>query len=322
LRNLRAAVSIIAVSLAVLCVAGYAEAGPAAAACSRACLKTEVDTYLAAVVAHDPSRVKFSPDVKFVENTVPMKPGEGFWKTASALPTTFKIYIPDPVSEEVGFLGMMKENDKPVLVALRLKIRDGQIVEAEHLVARNLPENSLKNLQTPRPGLLAVVPPSERVPRAEMLKIGLSYYTALTTANGKAAPFAEDCVRRENGMQTTSNPRPPANAPPRAILGSLGCSAQLDTGTFNYIKRIEPRRVEIADPASGLVMGFSQFRHPMDEKTLKITGVPGVTSVSLNNKPFDMAAAHIFKVRDGKIHEIEAMGVVLPYDSKTGWEQQ
>lgn len=320
MRNFRAVVSIVAVALALLCVAGYAQARPAAAECNRACLKTEVDTYLAAVVAHDPSKVKFSPDVKFVENTVPMKPGDGFWKTASALPTTFKIYVPDTASEEVGFLGVMKENDKPVLVALRLKIRKGQIAEAEHLIARNLPENGLKNLQTPRPGLLALVPPSERVPRAEMLKIGLSYYTALTTANGKAAPFAADCVRHENGIQTTTNPRP-VNSTPRAILGTLGCSAQLDTGTFNYIKRIEPRRVEIADPVTGLVMGFSQFRHPMDEKTLKITGVPGVTSVSLNNKPFDMPAAHIFKVRNGKIHEIEAMGIVMPYDSKTGWEQ-
>jgi ferritin-like metal-binding protein YciE len=55
-------------------------------------------------------------------------------------------------------------------------------------------------------------------------------------------------------------------------LGSLGCGAQLDTGTFNYIKRIEPKRVEIADPVTGRVFGLSQFRHPMDEKTLKITG--------------------------------------------------
>ena len=50
-------------------------------------------------------------------------------------------------------------------------------------------------------------------------------------------------------------------------------------------------------------------------------GVPGVDHVDLGNiKPFDMPAAHIFKVSGGKIHEIEAMGVVIPYNSKTGWE--
>jgi hypothetical protein len=42
----------------------------------------------------------------------------------------------------------------------------------------------------------------------------------------------------------------------------------------------------------------------------------------LNIKPFDLPAAHIFKIQGGKIHEIEAMGFVAPYNSKTGWESQ
>lgn len=45
------------------------------AACDRACLNKLVDTYLAAVVAHDPARAPLAADVKFVENTVPLKPG-------------------------------------------------------------------------------------------------------------------------------------------------------------------------------------------------------------------------------------------------------
>jgi hypothetical protein len=288
------------------------------AQCDRACLIATVDAYLGALVAHDPSRVNLSPDVKFVENTVPMKPGDGLWKTASALPTTFKIYVPDPVSEEVGFMGVMKESDKPVELGLRLKIQDGKITQAEHLIARNLSERSLANLQTPRPGLLSVVPPSERVPREEMLKIGLSYYEALVTSNGEAAPFADDCVRHENGMQTTGNP-PPAT-PGFGTMGAMGCAAQLDSRVMSYIKRIEPRRVEIADEETGLVFGLSQFRHPMEEKTLKIVGVSGVDHVDMNFKPFDLPAAHIFKIRDGKIHEVEAMGFMMPYNSKTGWE--
>src|ERR1700691_5976160 len=130
-----------------------------AAKCDRACLDKTVDTYIAALVAHDPSQVALAKDVKFVENTVPTKPGEGLWKTASAGPTTFKIYVPDPVAQQVGFLGMLKEGDKPIQLGLRLKLKNGKVVEAEHLIARNLAENNLKNLQTPRPGLLTTVPP-------------------------------------------------------------------------------------------------------------------------------------------------------------------
>ena len=291
---------------------------PQAAQCDRACLLMTTNIYLAGLVAHDPSIVKFSPDVKFVENTVPMKPGDGLWKTASAIPTTFKIYVPDTVSQEVGFLGVMQENDRPIEIALRLKIRDGQIVEAEHLIARNLRDTSLPNLQLPRPGLLASVPADQRVPRDQMLKIGLSYYDALVNSDGHAAPFADDCIRRENGFQTTGNP-PPAT-PGRGTMGAMGCTAQLDTRVMSYIKRIEPRRVEIADSETGLVFGLSQFRHPMEEKTLKIVGVPGVDHVDMNFNPFDLPAAHIFKVSGGKIHKIEAMGFMMPYNSKTGWE--
>jgi hypothetical protein len=35
--------------------------------------------------------------------------------------------------------------------------------------------------------------------------------------------------------------------------------------------------------------------------------------------PFDLPAPHIFKVRDNRIHEIEALGFMMPYMSKNGW---
>lgn len=52
-----------------------------------------------------------------------------------------------------------------------------------------------------------------------------------------------------------------------------------------------------------------------------VVGYPGVTQVKMPFQPFDLPAAHIFKVRAGKIHEIEAMGFMAPYESKTGWEK-
>jgi hypothetical protein len=293
--------------------------GAQAARCDRACLDKTVDSYIAALVAHDPSQVSFATDVKFVENTIPMKPGEGLWKTAAEGPTTFKIYVPDPVAQQVGFMGVMKEGDKTIQFGLRLKLKDGKITEAEHLIARDLRETSLKNLQTPRPGLLATVPPAERTSREKMLKIGESYYTAVDS-NGDAAPFADDCLRRENGMQTTGNP--PPKTPGFGTMGAMGCHDQLNTHALSYITRIEPRRVEIADPETGLVFGLSQFRQPMEQNFVKIVGVPGVEKIDMPFKAFDLPAAHIYKIQGGKIHEIEAMGLMRPYNSKTGWESE
>jgi hypothetical protein len=238
--------------------------------CDRACLNALVDSYLAAVVAHDPSRVGIAPEAKFVENLVPTKPGEGLWKTASALPTTFRIYVPDAVSGQVGFMGVMQEDGKPIQLALRLKVQKGRIAEMEHLIGRNLGERSLGNLQTPRPGLLAAVPAAERSSRDQLLRIGASYYDALDDNEGSKAPFAEDCVRRENGMQTSTNSAPAAPGG-LGTLGTLGCAAQISTGTFAYIDTIDRRRVEIADVETGLVFGLSHFRHSMKQKFVAIT---------------------------------------------------
>lgn len=310
-------------NLAILSLAAATSSFAIAAKCDRACLDQTVDNYIAAVVAHDPAKVNFAADVKFVENTVPMKPGGGLWKTAADGPTTFKIYVADPVAQQVGFMCVMKEHDKdgaeqPIQFGLRLKLKDGKIVEAEHLIARGLRENSLKNLETPRPAFSATVPAPDRTPREKMLKIAESYYTALVSADANNAPFADDCVRRENGMQTTGNP--PSKTPGIGMTGALGCEAQLKTHTFDYIARIEPRRVWIADPETGLVFGLSQFRQPMEKNYVKIVGVPGLEKIDMPFKPFDLPAAHIFKIYDGKMHEIEAMGFTMPYDSKTGWE--
>lgn len=303
---------------------GKGKAAPAAPAgpripCDRACLTGMVDTYLAALVAHDSSKIPLAENARLVENAVKTNFGDGFWKTASALPTTFKIYIPDAVSEQVGFMGMMQESGKPVQFGLRLEIVNKQIAAAEHLLARNLSANQLANLQSPRPALLAAVPPAERSPRDFMLNAGSAYYDALVAGRGDLAPFADDCVRRENGMQTNANPAPATPGP--ASISAMKCAQQLDTKRFDYIKVIDNRRVHIADPETGLAMGLSHFRHPQKEKSVKIVGVPGVTSVEVNSNPFDLPALHIFKIRGGRIHEIEAMGFSLPYNSPTGWER-
>ncbi len=288
-----------------------------AAKCDRACLDKTVDTYIAAMVAHDPSLVKFASDVKFVENTVPMKPGEGLWKTASAGPTTFKIYVPDPLAQQVGFIGVMKEGDKPIQLGLRLKLKDGQITEAEHLVARifGISASRICGIARRSAPLLATVPPAERMPREKMLKIAESYYTAIVDSNGDAAPFADDCLRHENVMQTNGN-TPPKTPSGFGTIGAMGCRDGINTHSLSYITRIEPRRVEIADPQTGLVFGLSQFRQPMEQNFVKIVGVPGLDKIDMPFKPFDLPAAHIYKIQGGKIHEIEAMGFMIPYNAE------
>ena len=72
------------------------------AECDRTCLINMVDAYLLALVRHDPHRVPIADNAKFVENVKAILPGAGLWKTAVEVPTTFRIYVPDPVSQQVG----------------------------------------------------------------------------------------------------------------------------------------------------------------------------------------------------------------------------
>lgn len=286
---------------------------------TRQCLIRLADDYLDALVAHDPSSMPFAENAVFVENAFRKPVGDGLWRTASAVPTSFKIHIPDPVAMQVGFLGMMEEQGEPMMIAFRLKILNGRIVEAEHLLARNLRDFMLENLSVTRPGIMTVIPAGERQSRHELLGIALSYYDALVLNNGSLSPFAEECERHENGMITA---RPVPVVPPEGEpnFGLMGCSGQLDTGIMSYIDDIDNRRVPIVDPVTGLAFGLSHFRHAMERKTVDIVGVEGVEQRPVDFVPFDLPAAHVFKIRNGKIYEIEAMGFAVPYMSKTGWE--
>lgn len=96
---------------------------------------------------------------------------------------------------------------------------------------------------------------------------------------------------------------------------------QASSKAVSYITSID-RRVHIADPETGLVFGLSMFHRPLLERTLRVAGVPGVDTITLDGMPpSDRAWAHVFKIRDGKLHEIEAMGGIdLPLGSRSGWE--
>jgi len=328
---------------ALLFVSSSAAAQGAAAACDRGCLLSAADAYLAALVAHDPSKAPMAPNAKFTEQTRVLKVGQdGLWKSAISVSPTFKIPVPDPVSQQIGLIVMMKAQGSAfpaapprgggpapdpnapadIQLALRLKVENKRITEAEHLIARISAPSQLNALTTPREAFSKVVPASQRNKRNILLLIGNAYYDALTQNNGELAPFAADCGRRENGMHTAGVGRPADAAPPPAGVGDLpnDCAGQLTSRAMSYINSIDLRRVTIADEERGLVFGLTMFRHPMEQKTLTILNKDGSTSERpWNFNPFDLEAAHIFKIYDDKIHEIEAMGFTLPLYSKNGW---
>jgi len=312
--------SLLAGAALVLAASTAAQDAPA---CDRQCLIDLSDAYVAALVAKNPSAVPLADNVTMVENLKIIKPGEGLWANLSGGPKDYVIQVPDPVSQQVGIMVVAPNAEaKPTMFGIRLKLEGGKITEAEHLVGNALGEGQIANLQAPRPRLLTEVPYEYADSRGRMIWLGESYYDALDWNNSKMSNMADDCERRENGFQTARNPmsRPLTTGngqqdPAFAFLGGLGCAAQMDTNMWEYITFIHNRRVEIADPVTGLVWGMSHFQHDFTKKDFKLIGVPGTAVRHMEFNPFDMPAIHIYKVWGGAIHEIEAVGLTAPYKS-------
>jgi hypothetical protein len=214
-------------------------------------------------------------------------------------------------------------------------LRRGKVAEAEHHVVRDAALLTLSNLQKARPGLVEDLAPADRTPRNQMLDIGLSYYDALTGEDGTLCPFADECERRENGGISVGGkpaPKPSSVKPEPAVdpeMAKLGmaiaaapntCEGQISAGVFAYITEIKNRCLLVIDEQKGLAVGFSNFYHDSKLKMMKLKGVPGVDSVPAYQGLFNMPAMHLFKIKKGKIYDIEATGLVLPYGTKTGWE--
>jgi len=321
----------LATSAAVFLVAQCATLQAAEPPCDRACLVEIADQYLAAIATHDLKKAPLSDEIVFVENLKKTRPGQGLWADAAGTPTEFRLYVPDPVEGTIGLMTVIDRRTTrgiaPAQLAARLQIRGGRIVEAEHLVADVTSAEAVTRLAAPRPNLLATVPERDREPRAKIAAIAGSYYDALDESDGALAPFAKDCEREENGMITAGPGLAPApfdsvdvnGRPPPPV--ARDCVGQMSSRRFAYVDTIENRRVFAVDPVQGLAMGLSHFRQSMTKGPQPMIAADGSRVMWQEKRdPYDLPAAHMFKITGGQIHEVEAIGIFVPYGSPTGWE--
>jgi hypothetical protein len=273
-------------------------------ACDRACLEKYIDRYLDAMLAHNPSSELFARNCKFTENGVRLPlGGEGLWYGMSGK-GTYKFYVPDVETQQVAFIGTVKEGaagkDGKVstpAIAIRLKILNGLITEAEQLVIR--PETSLsgsapasknpptgeavEKMEAPNPIFKAVIPEAERASREDLVKVGDYYFAGLQRNDGKGYyPFTDDCVRYENGMLSTKE-----------------CKKQFETQLKGIVSRIRDRRFVAVDRERGIAFAFGFFDHVRINWTWQL--------------------AELFRIEKGQIRRIEAVFHRCPYGMNSGW---
>ncbi|MBO0681679.1 MAG: hypothetical protein J2P45_00870 [Candidatus Dormibacteraeota bacterium] len=297
------------------------------ATCDRACLNEFVDRYLDALIAHDPSRLPATENVRFTENGQQLELGDGLWNTMAGK-GSYRLFVTDVPAGQVAFIGTIREmgqtpdSPNPALMALRLKVEDRRLAEIEMIVVRDAEAaKRVENLGRPNVRFTTPVPPAQQESRQSLIRVANAYFAGMQLNDGKGDyPFTEDCNRIENGTQTTNAQVDPSPGATRSTSYSIAwsCLEQFQSGLLHFVTRIRDRRFVAVDQDYGLVFSFVFFDHAAGQ-TRTFQTPSGATVTAGPTEPWTWEIAEMFKIQDGKIHQIEAVLQRVPYGMNAGW---
>jgi hypothetical protein len=303
--------------------AGSARAAPLPVlppTCDRACLYGVLDRYLGALEHNDAGRVPWTSQARYSENNVELPIGDGMWGTVTKL-GSYRLKIADVRAGQVGFFGTVEETQDSSAFAVRLKIEDGRVAEAEALVVRIAEFGALDGGVNPfasgvfedKPILQSNLAQGEGRPRERLISIANGYFDTLQLNDGTLfTQFDPRCQRLENGVQTTGNPKKVLGP-----LSALGCAEQFQLGAYRYDDRLRDRRYPLVDEERGLVLAAGFIDHRGRLRDFKLTdGSPGRSPV---RHPHSFCYLELFKIVDGKIRQVESVFITVPYYMPSPW---
>lgn len=276
-----------------------------------------LDAYFEALATGDPAPLPLAAGVRFTENGQELPLGKGLWATATGVAARRTVVVADSGEGQLAGWGMVSKAGQDALLGVRLKTDgDGAIGEIETLVARRplfgrtaFPETLFK----PSPYIDDIIDPARRGTRADLIAAANGYLDGVARDDADLIPAADECVRFENGLQTTLNAEG-VGFPPEFALHEglkLGVREQVRTSDFRYIEDIRDRRFPVADTERGLVLAMVFFDHPGQLRKADFT--------SPIASPNSMIIWELFKVDGGLIRRIEAILSPFPYGMRAGW---
>jgi hypothetical protein len=323
---------------AVACVAiggmgtdpAFADISTPKVECSEACLRDHMDQYLQALASHDPSPLPVAPKVRFTEDGVQIPLGEALWVTVSSI-GSYRHYFYDTSIGGVSAFVSITENGTPGFLMVRLKLVKGKITEIETVVDRDA--RTAAQMPAYEPIWDEKEPVEKRLTRQQLIEGTIGYMRALAFAKGSLAPFANSCIRLENGMVMALGPqdKPPVPLPTfgggnadwgsavRSTLG-MGCTKQLDTRVYAFITEYDNPRFPIVDVERQIVFGIFNFRRRGTVKTVTMPDGKTYKMMPGTQWPNEVLNTEAWKYRDGKITRIEAVFLAnRTYKTGTGW---
>jgi hypothetical protein len=274
----------------------------AKSSCDRACLKGTMTKYLDSLVAHDPNKAPLAANVRVTEDAKEIKPGEGFWKTATKL-RPFRTDFLDPQTGTAGVHAVIEEGGKPILFAGRLKVVDKKITEIETIVVHNQAEGALfapDALAAPSPAMVTMPRKDLLTPRQQMIDVALRYPAGLKVGSFEKSdvPFAKGAYRLENGVKM---------AGPGCTFQPPSCE-NMRTQRLPTLSGITSRVIAV-DEENGTVLLW------MDFGAGSLPGPPGSPNAGKALVTFEA-----FKVYGGEVHAVEAVFKGMPAGTPPGWK--
>ena len=100
-------------------------------------------------------------------------------------------------------------------------------------------------------------------------------------------------------------------------FAAMGCREQFDTGVWNA-DGISQRRFPLVDEQTGVVAAFTVYESYLKKPCADVVGL-GKACPASPTPHFSLDLVELFKIRGGKIHEMESVWTVQPAGFKSGW---
>ncbi|KAI1376851.1 hypothetical protein F4677DRAFT_418210 [Hypoxylon crocopeplum] len=313
-KALGAALSILALS-----------SGALAQRCERACLEGLITDYLNALVAHDPSTLPTTPNVKYVENDQILPLGTGEWHLIESL-GTYNHTFSDPEAGQVATIITVTENGVGAIYTVRLKVEeDGKISEIETQITRDSGGFELYEQRgQPEPVWFEAVPPEERIPRDMLISQTNKYYTGMqgNDPKGDYTFFDKECNRIEDGLQTTNvKTGDPYGHSNDTAFAALTCEEQFQTGFLGFVTKIRERHFPVVDEERQVVFAITTLDHNGTVRTLPSVNGTSSPIPRYFETPRSLIAMEAFRLKGEKLYRIEMTLTEVPYGMKAGFPE-
>lgn len=261
-----------------------------------------LSAYLTALTNGTPGDLALHPEFRSTENGANVRVGEGLWRLTprfAGIQSFRDVHTGHAVCMGIVFV----DGGSPQPFALRVRARDGLLLEAEAIISTDSQGHFADAAQLLKPDIIysAVVPVERRSTREGLRAAADSYWEGLEQSDGLIPRFNYRCDKFDNGAKTTNTLRTLLS--PDAKVHSCA-SALNDTRAARPLAR--ERRFPVLDTELGVAASLVVVDfHPIQGHPRPDAGA--------------MYMLGVFKVVDDEIRIIDEIREILPLKASSGW---